>query len=56
MKGERSRTATSKLSRKTYASIASLVAGEVNITRAPLSAASASALNISTWSLREKAL
>ena len=56
MKGERSRTATSKLSRKTYASVASLAAGEVSIARAPLSAASASASNTSAWSLREKAL
>ncbi len=56
VKGERSYTTTSKLSRKTYTSIASLVVGEVSITRALLSATSTSILNTSMWSLREKAL
>jgi hypothetical protein len=56
VKGERSYTITSKLSRKTYAFIASLVIEEVSITYALLSAASTSTLNTSTWSLREKAL
>jgi hypothetical protein len=56
VKGERSYTVTFKLSRKTHASIASLIAGEVNIAYTLLSAMSASVLNTSAWSLREKAL
>jgi hypothetical protein len=47
VKGERSRDVTSRLSRKTYISIASLVAGEVSAAYALLSTISASTLNTS---------
>jgi len=56
VKGERSYKVTSKLSKKTYISMASLVPGEVRAARAPLRAAIASILKTSIYILRESAL
>ena len=56
MKGERSYKVTSKLSRKTYISMASLAPREVRAARALLRVATAFILKTSIYILRESAL
>jgi hypothetical protein len=56
MKGEKSRKVTSKLSRKTYISIASLAPREVRAAQAPLRAVITFILKTSIYILRESAL